>query len=107
MGEETPEKPKNSALGACERCGRPVILNKFTLCYECRRLEKQEVDRALEYLKAHRGATLNEVALATNVDPQLVLRLIRGGRMEVVAQDRLKKMADLALKGRKRPSGSK
>ena len=77
-----PEKP--SAIGACERCGRPVVFNKFTLCYECRALEKDDVEKALLYLKTHRGATLETVALATGVDPQLVLRLIRGGRMEVV-----------------------
>ena len=65
-------------------------MNKFTLCYECRHLEKLEVDRALDYLKSHRGATLNQVALATGVDPQLVLKLIRGGRMEVLAQEKLK-----------------
>jgi hypothetical protein len=86
---KSPEKP--SALGACERCGRPVVLTKFTLCYECRAQEKAEVERTLDYLKLHRGATLAQVAQAVNVDPQLVLRLIRGGRMEVVAKERLKK----------------
>jgi hypothetical protein len=86
---KNPEKP--SALGGCERCGRPVVLTKFTLCYECRAEEKAEVERTLDYLKLHRGATLAQVAAAVNVDPQLVLRLIRGGRMEVVAKERLKK----------------
>jgi hypothetical protein len=84
-----PEKP--SSIGGCERCGRPVVLSKFTLCYECRAEEKAEVERTLDYLKTHRGATLSQVAEAVKVDPQLVLRLIRGGRMEVVAQERLKK----------------
>jgi len=91
------KKPKILDLGACEQCGRALILNKFTLCYECRHEEKLGVDRALDYLKDHRGATLNEVALATGTDPQLVLKLIRGGRMEVVQQNRLKKMGNLAL----------
>lgn len=86
-------KPKEQAsdLGGCERCGRPVVLSKFTLCYECRADEKAEVERTLDYLKMHRGATLAQVAEAVKVDPQLVLRLIRGGRMEVVAQERIKK----------------
>lgn len=99
------KKPTVSDLGACDHCGRAVILNKFTLCYECRHQEKLDVDRALDYLKSHRGATLNEVSLATGVDPQLVLKLIRGGRMEVVAQERLKKMSNLALV-KKNKSGS-
>ena len=82
------EKP--SSIGGCERCGRPIVLNKVTLCYDCRAAEKAEVERTMDYLKTHRGATLGQVAQAVNVDPQLVLRLIRGGRMEVVAQKRLK-----------------
>jgi len=87
------EKKKEvpSAIGACDGCGRPIILSKFTLCYDCRRKEKDDVDKALDYLKTHRGASLQTVAAATGVDAQLVLRLIRGGRMEVMAQDRIKK----------------
>lgn len=86
-----PKEKKVSDVGGCERCGRPVVLSKFTLCYECRADEKAEVERTLDYLKTHRGATLAQVAEAVKVDPQLVLRLIRGGRMEVMAQERIKK----------------
>jgi hypothetical protein len=82
---------KASPVGGCERCGRPVVLSKFTLCYECRHQEKLDVDKALDYLKLHRGATLVQVAEATGVDAQLVLRLIRGGRMEVLSKDRVSK----------------
>ena len=89
--EASQTKTPAKALGGCERCGRPVILNKFTLCYECRALEKADVERALDYLKTHRGASLQQVADAVKVDPQLVLRLIRGGRMEVQANERMKK----------------
>jgi hypothetical protein len=86
------KKPDNaSAIGLCENCGRPVVLSKFTLCYDCRHQEKVDVDKALDYLKIHRGATLQQVSAATGVDAQIVLRLIRGGRMEVMAQDRMKK----------------
>jgi hypothetical protein len=91
MSKSEQHPTKASDIGGCERCGRPVILSKFTLCYDCRALEKADVDRALEYLKTHRGATLQQVADAVKVDPQLVLRLIRGGRMEVVAQKRIKR----------------
>lgn len=98
-----PNKPKNtSAIGACEHCGRAIVLSKFTLCYECRHQEKLDVDKALDYLKTHRGATLNEVADATNVDVQLVLKLIRGGRVEVAAQERLKKMESLSSDRRRK-----
>jgi hypothetical protein len=75
---------KSSPKGVCDRCGRPIVFDKFTLCYDCRAAEKGDMDKALDYLAKHRGATLASVAAATGVDPQLVLKLIRGGSMEVV-----------------------
>ena len=61
-------------LEPCEKCGRAIVLSKFTLCYECRHQEKLDADVALDYLKEHRGASLAEVAMATGVDAQLILR---------------------------------
>ena len=83
-----PPKPKkaNSVIGRCERCDKIIVFTKFTLCYECRQDEKAEVERVLEYLKTHRGATLNFIAEATGVDPQMILKLIQGGRVEVTAK---------------------
>lgn len=89
MQKKTAKKP--SDIGACDGCGRLIVLSRFTLCYDCRHKQKEDVDKALDYLKDHRGATLQQVAEATGVDSQLVLRLIRGGRMEVMAQDRVTK----------------
>ena len=90
---ETPKK--QSVLGRCDRCGKIIVFNKFTLCYECRKDEKEEVDKALDFLKLHRGATLDMVAQATGVNPSLILRLIRGGRVEAkekeMKQNMLKK----------------
>jgi hypothetical protein len=80
------KQKKQSTLGTCERCGRLVVLTKFTLCYECRQDEKRDVDVALAYLKEHRGATLNVIAGATGVDPAIILKLIQGGRMETSAK---------------------
>jgi hypothetical protein len=87
-------KPKAAApskMGGCEKCGRAIVLSKFTLCYECRHQEKLDADVALDYIKEHRGASLATVAMATGVDAQLILRLIRGGRMEVMANAKNKK----------------
>ncbi|HTB33348.1 MAG TPA: hypothetical protein VK842_00660 [bacterium] len=81
----------SSHTGLCDQCGRAIVLSKFTLCYECRHQEKLDADQALDYLKEHRGASLAEVAAATGVDAQLILRLIRGGRMEVMAKGKGKK----------------
>jgi hypothetical protein len=86
LAEKKPAKSSN--IGTCEKCGKLVVFTKYTLCYDCRRDEKVQVDKAMEYLKTHRGATLQMVAEATGVDPKIVLRLIRGGRLEVSEKDR-------------------
>jgi len=94
MSKDKKAHKKESDIGGCERCGKMVVLTKFTLCYDCRKQEKEEVDKALEFLKTHRGATLQMVADATGIDPKLVLRLIRGGRVEAKAQENIKKKND-------------
>jgi hypothetical protein len=87
-----PKSKKDSSIGRCERCDKIIVFTKFTLCYECRQDEKAEVGRVLEYLKLHRGATLNFIAEATGVDPQLVLKLIQGGHVEVAAKGSQKQL---------------
>jgi hypothetical protein len=82
------KKPKESDIGRCERCGKMVVFTKYTLCYECRQDEKAEVERVMGYIKDHPGATLNIVAEFTGVDPKLVLRLIRRGRIDASSQDK-------------------
>src|SRR5258708_556401 len=82
------KQKKDSNIGRCERCGKLVILTKYTLCYACRQDEKADVDRALQYLKLHRGASLNFIAAGTGVDPQIILKLIQGGRFEVAKKQR-------------------
>jgi predicted amidophosphoribosyltransferase len=77
-------KSEKSASATCQRCGKPLVFDKFTLCYDCRALEKADVQRALDYLATHRGATLKSVSQATGVDEQTVLRLIQGGRVETL-----------------------
>jgi hypothetical protein len=84
------KKEKNSEIGRCERCGKMVVFTKYTLCYECRMDEKAEVEKVMLYLKTHPGATLNAVAEMTKVDPQLVLRLIRGGRIDAASKSKLR-----------------
>lgn len=76
-----------NAAGRCENCDKMIVLTKYTLCYDCRQIEKAEVDKAVAFLATHRGATLQNVADATGVDPQLILRLIRGGRVEAKAKE--------------------
>jgi hypothetical protein len=88
---------KGKSLGGCDRCGKLVVLSKFTLCYDCRRLERIEMDKALEFLKTHKGASLNLVADATGVHPDLVLKLVQMGRMENRHKDLKDKIRKLNL----------
>jgi hypothetical protein len=95
------KKKSDSGIGACEKCGKLVVFNKFTLCYDCRKEEKAGVDKALDFLKTHRGASLNIIADATGVDPKIILKLIRGGRMETQSRENVEKIkgkSDTAVK---------
>ena len=65
-----------------------VVFTKYTLCYECRQDEKGEVDKVLLHIKTHPGANLSAIAIATGVDSKLILRLIRGGRVEPNVKER-------------------
>jgi hypothetical protein len=66
-----------------------IILNKFTLCHLCREEAKAQVDRALQYIREHKGSTLTDVAKGAEVDKNLVLKLIQGGRLENSAKKNL------------------
>ena len=93
MPEQEPKK-KTSEVGKCDRCGKLVVFNKFTLCYDCRQDEKAEVEKALDFIKTHRGATLAQVSEATGVNQVMVLKLIRGGRVEAKAKEVVKELKD-------------
>lgn len=90
------EEPAGKSLGGCDRCGKLVVLSKFTLCYDCRHIEKLEMDKALDFLSSHKGATLNQVADATGVHPDLVLKLIQMGREDGRQKDLNEKMRKLS-----------
>jgi hypothetical protein len=69
--------------GVCEICGRTIVLTAFDVCWNCREQRLNEIDRILTFIKEHRNANLLAVAEATGVDPQLVLRLMRKGTLQV------------------------
>ena len=94
-GKNSAQPSNSNSLGACDRCGKLVVLTRFTLCYDCRRLERIEMDKAFDYLKNHPGASLNAVADATGVNPDLVLKLIQLGRSESREKDLKEKIRKL------------
>jgi hypothetical protein len=72
-----------SKLGICEICGRVVILTAYDVCYRCRGQRQREVEAIFNYLKEHRGASINNIAEATGVNAGLVLKMVQKGNLEV------------------------
>ncbi|MDI3327905.1 MAG: flagellar protein [Alicyclobacillaceae bacterium] len=75
----------------CKRCGR--IYRKVhgeSVCPSCRREEEELYQKVRAYVSEHRGATIMEVSEATGVDPDLVLKFLREGRLAVVSGKNLK-----------------
>lgn len=54
--------------GVCVRCGRPVLLDRFTLCRDCRGAAGSDLERARVYLDDNPGAGPEEIAHATGAD---------------------------------------
>lgn len=69
--------------GTCEICGRVIVLTAFDVCWNCREQRLNEIQAILNYIKDHRNANITDVAGATGVDAQLVLRLMRKGTLQV------------------------
>ncbi|MDD2201174.1 MAG: hypothetical protein PHP20_10835 [Firmicutes bacterium] len=71
------------ALENCSRCGRLYQRVAKPLCPDCMVEEEEYAERVVEYLRRHSGATIREIAEAVEVDEGFVLRLLRGGRIEM------------------------
>lgn len=92
-----PPKNQNSgkSMGGCERCGKIVVLTRFTLCYDCRRLESLEMEKALDYLGSHKGASVMQIANATGVDADMILKFFQNTRGENREKDLKEKIRQL------------
>lgn len=68
-------------LRNCSECGRVFAYQGRNICNKC--LEKEDGDYAIvrRYVRDHPGASVPEVAEATNIDEEKILQFIRDGRL--------------------------
>lgn len=71
-----------SQLKNCPKCGRLyTYVNRF-LCPACIEEEEQEFEQIKEYIYSHPGANTIEVAAATDIDEDKIVKFIRQGRLQ-------------------------
>lgn len=68
----------------CRKCGR--IFNYIAgpcLCPSCREVLEADFQRVKEYIRAHAGATITEVAEECDVEPAQIHQWLREERLEI------------------------
>jgi len=68
-------------LSYCPRCGRLFARGIRDVCNTCVENIEKEYEMCVEYLKEHKGATINEVSEATEVSVKQIAKFIREGRI--------------------------
>ncbi|RIV18811.1 hypothetical protein D2Q93_13705 [Alicyclobacillaceae bacterium I2511] len=77
IGQEATAVP----IANCKRCNRIFNKGRRELCPQCIAEEDAAFRVVKAYLKDHRDATLAEVTDATEVDVELLVAMIRNGRL--------------------------
>ena len=70
-------------IGNCPRCGKLYALNLKEMCGNCLKDIEREYERCVEFLREQKGATINEVSVATEVSIRQITRFIKEGRISV------------------------
>jgi len=73
----------------CRRCGKIYHYDGSPICPQCRKEEEEDFKRVKDYLYEHPGATLPEVANATKVSPEKILRFLKEERLEIVGESNI------------------
>lgn len=68
-------------IANCKRCGRIYNRIRRDICSDCIVQEDRAFHIIRDYLREHRDAALAEVALETSVDAELIIDMIRDGRL--------------------------
>ena len=73
-------------LRSCAECGRAFAYNGRDVCDKC--LDKEDAKYGLvrRYVRDNPGASVIEVAEATKVNEEIVLRMVKEGRLKVNGQ---------------------
>lgn len=68
----------------CRRCKKIFMWAMGPqICNECKKLEEEDFEKVRKFLRDYQGATITEVAVATEVSTQLIYRFLKDGRLEV------------------------
>jgi flagellar operon protein (TIGR03826 family) len=67
----------------CKRCGKVFNYVGVAVCNECTQQEQEDFEKVREYLFNHQNSTTIEVTNATGVDPKVISRLVKEGRLLV------------------------
>lgn len=70
-------------LGNCPRCGKLFAKNFRDICPACIKDIEHEYELCLEYLRAEKTATIQEVSEATGVSIRQITKFIREGRISI------------------------
>jgi len=68
-------------IANCARCGRIFNKTRREICRECVLEEDKAFELVRSYLRKHRNATMAEVTETTGVDVEVIIGLIRDGRL--------------------------
>ncbi len=66
----------------CKRCGKVFnFVGGTSVCGECAKQEQEDFEKVREYLFSHPNSTTLEVTKATGIDPKVISRLLKEGRL--------------------------
>lgn len=71
-------------LANCPRCGKLFARNFRDVCPDCMKKLEQEYESCVDYLRANRGSTINELSEQTGVSIKQITRFIREGRISLM-----------------------
>lgn len=69
-------------LRNCQECGRLFAYQGRNLCRKCLEKEEEEYLIVRRYVREHPGATVFEVAEATDIEEEKILQFLRDGRLQ-------------------------
>ncbi|MFZ5945241.1 MAG: MerR family transcriptional regulator [Bacillota bacterium] len=69
-------------LKNCPECGKVFVYNNVNLCPACRKQDEAEFIKVKEYLQKNPKIGIFDLAEATEVDEEKIVRWVREGRIE-------------------------
>jgi len=70
-------------LDYCSRCGKLYVKNPLGVCAACVGELEEMYRKCVEYLRKHRGATIQELSENTGVPQKQIIKFIKDGRISI------------------------